>query len=97
MNNKIYHSYLRESFEITRAIIQSLVIFGVGIWFIIVYSLYNDQPCAKPISTFLLASGISQVVFLFISFISTFVLKIGVKSDKKSSDSNIGYQINLKN
>lgn len=48
-------------FDYVRTGVQAFVSTALGIWFIIAYSLYNGNNCARPIPVFLLVSGICQV------------------------------------
>lgn len=74
------------SFEIARAVIQTIITLGVGVWFIVCFAIYSpkkDNPsrpeCKKPIHVWLLVMGITQIVFLGISLLATFCCRIGVK------------------
>ena len=75
-----------------------MITLGVGVWFIIAFSIYRydpkdpaKPPCKKPIGTFLLVSGIAQLAFLVLSLISTFCCGIGVKrTDGKKGKSGCG-------
>lgn len=77
---------------------QTVITLAVGVWFIIAFSIYRHDakdpskpPCKKPIGTFLLVSGISQLAFLVISLIATFCCGIGVKkTDGKKAKSGCG-------